>query len=212
MRIKIKNKIIGVLVTVLLVVQATPAYARIIFEGEFLLENSGNAWVIDSQNDATGNISLQFGGTLAETITYNTANSWFEFSGDISLGQNQIKNAAIENLANAPASPVTGQIYHNTTDANSYIWNGTGWDDITAINSTSTKVITIGTGLDYATIAAGATYLSGLSGGIMLLSAETHSITSAINLSNISLVGKDPTKTTISISRSEEHKSELQSH
>ena len=66
-----------------------------------------------------------------ENITWNDASDWFEFSDDISLGQNQIKNVAIDNLASAPSSPVAGQIYHNTTDSNTYVYNGLSWEDIT---------------------------------------------------------------------------------
>lgn len=78
-----------------------------------------------------GNITLEFGDTLAETISYNVTNNWFEFSGDVNLQQNELKSFAIDNLAAAPLFPVLGQMYHNTIDGNTYIWNGTTWDDIT---------------------------------------------------------------------------------
>lgn len=200
---KQKTKITSLLITLIFLSQmAMPAYAQVIFESEYLLENAGSTWVIDAQDDVTGDVTLQFGNTLNKTINYDTANSWFEFNDNISLGQNEIKNVVIDNLAGAPGSPVAGQIYHNTTDSNTYVYSGSGWEDITAVSSTSTKVVTVGTGLDYSSIAAAATYLNGLSGGIMLLSAQTHSITTAVNLTNITLIGKDPTKTTIQVSGS----------
>src|SRR5947209_5779670 len=40
---------------------------------------------------------------------------------------NQLKNAAIHNLANAPSSPSVGQVFLNTTDGNFYGWNGAVW-------------------------------------------------------------------------------------
>jgi len=181
----------------LFILLTNTAFARIIFESEFLLENSGSTWIIDSQDDVTGDVTLQFGNTLAKTLTYDTVNSWFEFNDDMNLNQNELKNFVIDNLAAAPAAPVEGQIYHNTADNNTYVYNGTGWEDIAAISSTSTKVVTVGTGLDYADIASAATYLNTLSGGIMILSAETHSVSTSIDMSNISVIGKGSSKTAV---------------
>ena len=75
-----------------------------------------------------GSVELQFGQTLAATLKYDVTNNWFEFNQDVNLAQNEIKNVAIDNQAAAPPTPVTGQIYHNITDNNTYIWNGTSWD------------------------------------------------------------------------------------
>jgi hypothetical protein len=78
-----------------------------------------------------GDINLRFGDTLGETIGFDVTNNWFEFSGDVNLQQNELKSFAIDNLAAAPLFPVLGQMYHNTIDGNTYIWNGVSWDDIT---------------------------------------------------------------------------------
>jgi hypothetical protein len=45
----------------------------------------------------------------------------------IDLAKNELQNAAVHNLAGAPASPVKGQLYMNTTDNTLYWWNGTAW-------------------------------------------------------------------------------------
>ena len=62
---------------------------------------------------------------------------------DLNLSQNELQNAAIQNLASAPASPVTGQVYYNTT-TNKYMgYNGTSWVDL----SNQGEVYTFSNGL-----------------------------------------------------------------
>lgn len=50
---------------------------------------------------------------------------------DLNLNQNELQNAVIQNLASAPANPVAGQEYFNTTDHKKYIYNGSEWVDET---------------------------------------------------------------------------------
>jgi hypothetical protein len=47
----------------------------------------------------------------------------------INLNKNELQNAAVQNLGAAPASPVKGQLYFNSTggDNTLYWWDGTSW-------------------------------------------------------------------------------------
>lgn len=92
-----------------------------------------DTFIIDYDDTSVGDIVLQFGNLLGAFIKFDIINNWFEFSNSINLAQNEIKNFAIDNLAAAPATPVSGQMYYNTTDGNTYIWNGIVWEDITAV-------------------------------------------------------------------------------
>lgn len=50
-----------------------------------------------------------------------------KYLSNLDLNKNQLLKARLENLASDPTSPVTGQIYYNTTDNVAYIWNGSAW-------------------------------------------------------------------------------------
>lgn len=46
---------------------------------------------------------------------------------DLDLGQNELQNAVIQNLASAPSNPKAGQHYFDTSTNIEYIWDGSAW-------------------------------------------------------------------------------------
>lgn len=62
---------------------------------------------------------------------------------DLDMGQNEVQNAVMQNLASAPATPKEGQLYWNTADSKLYIYDGSTWIDAT----NQGRIYTFSTGL-----------------------------------------------------------------
>ena len=50
-----------------------------------------------------------------------------KFLNNIDLTQNELQNAAIQNLGSAPVAPVSGQIYFDTNLDKLRVWSGSAW-------------------------------------------------------------------------------------
>ena len=76
-----------------------------------------------------------------------------KFVVSLDLNKNELLNARIHHAdATGPASPVTGQIYYDTTNSVMRFWNGTAWismsGDAEVIQDTVNTMLVAGTGLD----------------------------------------------------------------
>ena len=49
---------------------------------------------------------------------------------NLNLSQNELQEAVLHKLSVAPANPVVGQVYFNTTDKQAYIYQETGWENL----------------------------------------------------------------------------------
>jgi cytoskeletal protein CcmA (bactofilin family) len=53
-----------------------------------------------------------------------------KFLTPIDLNKLELQNAAIQNLATAPSTPSTGQVYYDTVDSKIKVWTGAAWANI----------------------------------------------------------------------------------
>lgn len=58
-----------------------------------------------------------------------------KFLTPIDLNKLELQNAAIQNLATAPNSPSTGQVYYDTVDSKIKVWTGAAWVNVGGVTS-----------------------------------------------------------------------------
>jgi hypothetical protein len=224
-----KLKTIGKILTVIAIMANTalPANASLVFTND-VFQNEANIFRIGQGYDTTtSDMQLQFGTTNTETFMWDSANTAFKFSDDVNFDSNQMLAARLENATGSNSLPGgagglgvggRGRIVQLTgTDTvapgctlspncggGTYVWDGGTWISLTGTTSSNfNKLVTVGsTGCDYTSIANAAAYLQTLSGGIILLSAETHNVTTAVNMTNLIIIGKEASRTTVNITGS----------
>jgi len=120
----------------------TASANMLIYEGEADFEMQTNTLILDANNTG-GDITLQFGASLSEALSWNDADQMFVFSNDLSLAGNQLVNFRVENLASAPScnAASAGRQYFNTSNNLTFICNGSAWQQLEN-DSTNSIVIT----------------------------------------------------------------------
>lgn len=130
----LKFWLISAQILIIITSGALTAYAQGVLLINTDIEELDNVFILDA-DDTGGDIKLQFGATLDKYLQWDSASEYFSFNDDIDLQGNEIKNVRLDNLALAPTcdGTVIGRIYHNTADSNSYICNGTSWEQIDVV-------------------------------------------------------------------------------
>lgn len=99
---------------------------------------NSNNFTLD-QDNTTGDVILQFGATLAESLRWDEANNRFVLSDDLFIDggltlngildfdQNQAVDLVLHQGTAFPGTPVEGQTFYRTDQNTMYIYDGTQW-------------------------------------------------------------------------------------
>jgi hypothetical protein len=96
---------------------------------EFIPTTTSSGYVIDSNDESSQEIKLQFGGTLNKYLLYDKIAQQFQLNADLSLTNYQLKDFRIENAASDPTCSVNhiGRQYFNTTSNTMFYCDGSAW-------------------------------------------------------------------------------------
>lgn len=180
--------------------------ARLVFTQEAGVET--DTFTIDYGDNSQDFIDLEFGTSLSAKLTFDTQNDKFLLNKDFDLEGNELLAARFENNASVPTCDVAslGRFYYDTTLNSAYVCEETApttyeMVDITISDTVAaSKVVTVGTGGNYANIADAASYLNSVTGGIILLTPETHTVTSNIDVEDIRIIGSHPKRSIVNVS------------
>jgi hypothetical protein len=113
---------------------AHPEYGLVFVQGPST--SSYNVWSISPDGPAKGD-SLSFHYQSGSTNIHSPSNAKvvFDGNGNVEIKSGQLKLA---NLTSNPSSPVTGGMYFNTTSGVAYVYNGTGWDQLSNVPMSAT--------------------------------------------------------------------------
>lgn len=194
------------------------AEAAILFQQDSFADIGSEGLVLDFLDQATGNITIQFGTTLGEFIQWNASDLRFEISSSLDFNSNEIIEARIENVSSLPGGAIglgssgNGRIVQltvadstapgcisTTCEIGTYIWDGSAWILLSVTDQTATKIVTVGPTGDYATIEDATAYTSTISASIIILEPGVHVVTTDVDLENTTVIGSDIKTCTIDV-------------
>lgn len=99
-------------------------------------------FTLDADSSASGPITLQFGTSLAKTLTYDQANSRFNFNDDVRIQGNLTVTGSVT-VGDFDAGTGTGAGTLRWTGTSFEGYDGTNWKDLTVGGSTFVGVSTL---------------------------------------------------------------------
>lgn len=214
---------------VLVFTQSLTAEAAINFQDDIFHDIESEGIFIDIDGSGASNTNIQFGNDVTPgqngVLEWNVTNDEFQFTNGDGGTERANVSLEIETVSalpgGAPGLGAAGEgrlVILDTSDntapgctispfcaAGTYIWDGGAWISLVGQTASNlTKVVTVnpGGGEDYLTIEDAANYLQTRSGGFMLLSAGTHTVTTDFDVDNVIMIGKDASRTTVEFSGS----------
>lgn len=103
--------------------------ARLVFTNE-ASQWDGSEFIIDINNDTAGSVvDLKFGQDVDARIQFDRISDSFLVNRNFNFEDHQLLSARFENLAAAPTcdTSVTGKVYFDTSDSQTYICDGVDW-------------------------------------------------------------------------------------
>src|SRR5690606_31440898 len=79
-----------------------PPQGRIIFQNDDFATIYSDNLLLNSDDEAAGNITIQFGSAIAQTLSWNPSDSRFDLSNTLDLNNNELTTFRTENAAAFP--------------------------------------------------------------------------------------------------------------
>src|SRR5690606_33777197 len=76
--------------------------ATILFQNDSFETTYSSGLIINSDDEAAGDISIQFGKAIAQTLTWSSSNNRFDLSATLDLNNNELATFRTEHAAAFP--------------------------------------------------------------------------------------------------------------
>jgi predicted outer membrane repeat protein len=133
-------------VTSFTITAPTPRRAIILFQNDDFTTFESSSLVLNADDELNGDMTIKFGNTIGQTLTWNESNGRFDLSGNLDLSSNQLIGFRTENVTALPGGGAglggggTGRLVMltstdstapgctvNICTAGIYSWTGSAW-------------------------------------------------------------------------------------